>query len=92
MILQRKNAETPSETSEGMGTSFHVIRYPTTQMLDHASDRSFPQPAEQAGSGVNKEEAEEDEGGRHHCSCTVRQKSTFLLPRLNTTEPKKAKK
>ncbi len=28
----------------------------------------------------------------HHCSCTVRQKSTFLLPRLNTMEPKRAKK
>ncbi len=28
---------------------------------------------------------------KHHCSCTVRQKSTFLLPRLNTMEPKRAK-
>ncbi len=28
----------------------------------------------------------------HHCSCTLRQKSTFLLPRLNTMEPKRAKK
>ncbi len=27
-----------------------------------------------------------------HCSCTVRQKSTFLLPRLITMEPKRAKK
>ncbi len=30
--------------------------------------------------------------GIHHRSCTVRQKSTFLLPRLNTTEPQKEKK